>query len=227
MIYDIIPGYKLLMYLSNKRNYKGVAKIGYGVKIGKCSVLEGSNEILTNTRFNGKIGYGSYIAQDCDVNARIGRFTSIAAKVKVLTGMHPYKAPYATTSPYFYSNRNGSPFTFANDNLFEEMRYADTENKIPVVIGNDCWIGYDSVLIGGVTIGDGTVVLSRSVVTKNTPPYSIVGGVPAKIIGYRFEEVDINFLNRIRWWDKPTEWLKANWRLLSDIELLKDYFKDK
>lgn len=170
MLYDIIPGYKLLMYLRNKRNFKGIAKIGYGVKIGKCSVLEGSNEILTNTHFSGEIGFGSYIAQDCDINASIGRFTSIAAKVKVLTGMHPYKAPYATTSPYFYSKRKGSSFTFANDNLFEEMRYANPNNSVPVVIGNDCWIGYDSVLIGGVTIGDGTVILSRSVVTKNTPP---------------------------------------------------------
>jgi virginiamycin A acetyltransferase len=76
-------------------------------------------------------------------------------------------------------------------------------------VGNDVWIGYGSTVMPGVTIGDGAIVGSCSVVTKDVPPYAIVGGNPAKVIRYRFDEVTIARLLELRWWDWPIERITA------------------
>ena len=68
-------------------------------------------------------------------------------------------------------------------------------------------------------------MLAGAVVTKDVPPYAIVGGVPAKIIRYRYDEETIAFLLRIKWWDMPEDWLKENWRLLNDMDKLKAYIQ--
>ena len=83
----------------------------------------------------------------------------------------------------------------------------------------------DVNLIGGVEIGDGAVVLSRAVVTKDVPPYAIVGGIPAKVIGYRYDKETINFLLHTKWWDNTPERFEEYWDLLNDIEKLKEYYK--
>lgn len=70
-----------------------------------------------------------------------------------------------------------------------------------IIIGNDVWIGYEAVILSGVTIGDGAVIGCRAVVTKDVPPYTIVGGVPAKPIRKRFDEETIKELQKIKWWD--------------------------
>ena len=77
------------------------------------------------------------------------------------------------------------------------------DNKGDIVVGNDVWIGYEAVILSGVTIGDGAIVAARAVVTKDVPPYAIVGGVPAKIIRPRFPEDVIKRLQSLRWWDWP------------------------
>jgi carbonic anhydrase/acetyltransferase-like protein (isoleucine patch superfamily) len=82
----------------------------------------------------------------------------------------------------------------------------------PVVIGNDVWVGYEAMIMSGVTIGDGAVVAARAVVTKDVEPYSIVGGNPAKHIRYRFDEPTREALLRIRWWDWPEEKVKRHRR---------------
>lgn len=74
-----------------------------------------------------------------------------------------------------------------------------------IIIGNDVWIGYEAVILSGVTIGDGAVIGCRAVVTKDVPPYTIVGGVPAKPIRKRFDEETIKELQKIKWWDWPEE----------------------
>ena len=76
---------------------------------------------------------------------------------------------------------------------------------MPITVGNDVWIGFEAVIMAGVTIGDGAVIGARALVTKDIPPYTIVGGVPAKPIKKRFSEKTIETLLQIRWWDWPKE----------------------
>ena len=84
----------------------------------------------------------------------------------------------------------------------EKKNVADSwDNKGDIVVGNDVWIGYEAVILSGVTIGDGAVIGARAVVTKDVPPYTIVGGVPAKPNKKRFSEENIKKLQSIRWWD--------------------------
>ena len=168
------------------------------------------------------MGYGSYISNNCMIDAHIGRFSSIAANVRVVAGIHPIEYPYVTTSPYFYSLRpQQKGYTFATRQLMKEIKFADDTKKTKVVIGSDCWIGDDVMMVSGVRVGDGAVVLARAVVTKDVPPFAVVGGVPAKILRYRFNDEDIKFLLEKEWWNKPIPWLKANWESLSDFSLLK------
>ena len=104
--------------------------------------------------------------------------------------------------------------------MMEEFLYYDRERELVNKIGSDVWIGLNVTLIGGVEIGDGAVVLTNAVVTKDVPPYAIVGGVPAKVIGYRYDEETIRLLLETKWWNNSEEWFLENWRLLCDVERL-------
>ena len=84
-------------------------------------------------------------------------------------------------------------------------------------------VGTDAKITGGVTIGDGAIVLAGAVVTKDVPPYSIVGGIPAKIVGNRFDEEDVKFLMKLKWWDKSPEWLSENAKYFNDINYFKQF----
>lgn len=109
--------------------------------------------------------------------------------------------------------------------MIEEFKYYDKDRELVNKIGNDCWLGSDVTLIGGVEIHDGAVVLAHAVVTKDVPSYAIVGGVPAKVIGYRYDDDTIQFLQKIQWWNNSPEWFDANWHLLNDIEGLKEVYE--
>jgi serine acetyltransferase len=85
-------------------------------------------------------------------------------------------------------------------------------------IGNDVWIGANAIIKSGIKIGDGAIVASGAVVTKDVAPYSIIGGVPAKHLKYRFSDSQILFLKSLKWWDKDLEWLKSNKALFTDID---------
>ena len=87
-----------------------------------------------------------------------------------------------------------------------------------ITIGNDVWIGQDVNIISGIEIGNGAIIASGAVVTKSVLPYSIVGGVPAKHIKFRFSESKIEFLQKFSWWEKDCEWLVSNLSEFSDIE---------
>ena len=82
------------------------------------------------------------------------------------------------------------------------------DNRGDIVVGNDVWIGYEAVVMAGVTIGDGAIVASRAVVTRDVPPYAIVGGVPAKVIKYRFDPATVESLLAIKWWEWPAETIR-------------------
>ena len=89
------------------------------------------------------------------------------------------------------------------------------DNKGDIVIGNDVWIGYEAVILSGVTIGDGAIIGARAVVTKDVPPYTIAGGVPAKAIRKRFSDDTVSALLKSKWWDWPEEKIQ---RSISDIQ---------
>ena len=84
------------------------------------------------------------------------------------------------------------------------------DNKGDIVVGNDVWIGYEAVIMAGVHIGDGAVIAARAVVTKDVPPYTIVGGTPAREIRKRFDEETIARLLELQWWDWPTEKIRRS-----------------
>src|SRR5690606_29947135 len=96
-----------------------------------------------------------------------------------------------------------------------------------VKIGNDVWIGEDAIIMGGVKIGDGAIIAARAVVTKDVPPYSIYGGVPAKLIKYRFDNYIIKKLLAIKWWDLEESWIRENYYLFHDAEKFISNFNDR
>ncbi|MBR6188682.1 MAG: CatB-related O-acetyltransferase [Prevotella sp.] len=105
--------------------------------------------------------------------------------------------------------------TFVKESAFEERQLVD---GCSAIIGNDVWIGQDVRIIEGVTIGDGAIVATGAVVTKDVPPYAVVGGVPAKVIRYRFTPEQQALLLQSRWWEQSEEWLQEHVREMQDIK---------
>ena len=183
-----------------------------------CS-FEGYNLITSGSIFSGSMGRFSYIGSDSRILGNIGRFTSIGPHVDTVVGRHPVKG-WASTCPAFFSPLPRAGRTFAGKELFEEYKYADPETRAHVVIGSDVWIGAHVLLIGGVTVGDGAVVLAGAAVTKDVQPYAIVGGVPAKVLDWRFTPEQIERLKRLRWFDRDVEWIAAHAEKFNDGEEL-------
>lgn len=223
--YDTLSDKKIYLLFYLKYKWRGKLIVYKHSKINRHSSFEGANRIHCNTYFSGYMGYGSYIGKDGFFIGKIGRFTSIGSKCVIVIGRHPYKAPFVSTSPMFFSLIKQNGYTFTNTQLYNEFKYAESQNF--VIIGFDCWIGYDVKLIAGIKIGDGAIVLAGAVVTKDVPPYAIVGGIPAKIIEYRYDEQTIRFLLKTQWWNNEVKWLKDNWRLMTDINALRRYYKEK
>ncbi len=218
---------KLIKYIYNKYLHHKNVDFFFDVNIGVGSKFEGANKIWYESEFVGNMGYGSYIGCNSKIHASIGRFTSIASGCKTVSGIHPTTFPYVSTSPMFFSLLNQTGKTFANNQTFVEEKFANEENKIPVIIGSDCWICENVTIIAGVTIGDGAVVLTNAVVTKNIPPYAIVSGVPAKTMKYRYDDETIKFLLDTQWWKKDVEWLKNHVEFFNDIKSFKKLFNSK
>ena len=198
----------LLRIIKLKIQFRELINISLFCNLLDGCKFEGNNYIGKFTTFRGTLGRYSYIGDHSTVFGRIGRYTSIASYVRVINGRHPFKSPYVSTSPMFYSNHSCVGKTYVDKQLYNEYVYVDEVNRIPVDIGNDCWIGLGAGLISGITIGNGAVVLSYALVTKDVEPYAIVGGVPARVLGYRYDMEIINKLNKICWWDKNPEWIK-------------------
>ena len=126
----------------------------------------------------------------------IGKFCSIACGTKFLFNCanHTLKSLSTYTFPLFYEE-----WELEKSNITTAW-----DNKGDIVIGNDVWIGYEAVIMAGVHIGDGAIIAARAVVTKDVPPYTIVGGTPAKEIRKRFDTEVIQQLLKLKWWDWST-----------------------
>jgi chloramphenicol O-acetyltransferase type B len=149
------------------------------------------NTILSRT----KLGRFTYIAGASISNASVGQFCSIGPETKIGGfGRHPID--WATTHPVFYSTRKQAGVSFVETDHFEE----DAER---VEIGNDVWIGANVLIMDGVRIGDGAIIAAGAVVNRDVDPYSIVGGVPAKLIRHRFPSSVIERFLKLKWWDWP------------------------
>lgn len=133
---------------------------------------------------------------------KIGKFCSIACGTKFLFNSANHALDSLSTYPF--------PLFFEEWNLEREKVTEAWDNRGDIVIGNDVWIGYEAVILSGVTIGDGAIIGTRAVVTKDVPPYTIVGGVPAKPIRKRFDEKVIKELLKIKWWDWTEEKIARN-----------------
>lgn len=155
------------------------------------------------------LGDYTYVARDTYINnATIGKFASIGPEVLIGLGMHPSRS-FVSTHPSFFSPFKQAQITFVDQSLFEEYS--------PIVIGNDVWIGARAIIFDGLKIGDGAIVGAGALVTKDVPPYSIVAGVPATILRYRFDEEVIDYLMKLKWWDKGAGWLHENGGSFRDL----------
>ena len=213
---------RFALFIYHKYKNRHLVSFKFSTYLSHRCHFEGMNIVGAKTSFYGTMGRGSILARESCLSADIGRFSSVGRNASQIIVTHPYKEPFVTTSPMFYSLRKQTGYTFAKKQMIDEYRYYDKEREIALLIGNDCWIGYNVCFIGGVKVGDGAVVLSRAVVTKDVPPYAIVGGIPAKIIGYRYDEETIAFLLDLQWWNKDIEWLQEHWELLCDLDRLKE-----
>ena len=182
----------------------------------RTSKFEGVNVVHRGAVVSGsEIGYGTYIGENSILgNCRIGKYCSIAGNVKVVASTHPTRN-FVSTSPMFFSTLKQNGKTYCERNKFNEHLLVQGRSA---VIGNDVWIGDDVTIKGGITIGDGAIVAMDSCVTKDIPPYAIVGGVPAKIIRYRFNEEEIKRLLSLKWWNKPEEWIIQHSNLFVKVD---------
>lgn len=178
-------------------------------KISSLSFLSGKNRLHKTValyRFvkvrKSTIGRYTYVANNTYVEcADIGQFCSIADNCRI--GMGSHSISLLSTSPIFSEARNGVKEQWIETDL-------PTTKRKRTVIGNDVWIGSHVLINSNVNVGDGAVIGAGAVVVKDVPPYAIVGGVPAKVIRYRFSEDVINELMQLKWWDMSEDILKKN-----------------
>lgn len=149
----------------------------------------------------GSYGYPEIAFYESGAKLRIGKYCGIAPRVTILLGgehHHDWVSSY--------------PFSLLNDAARDLPGYPFTKGD--VVVGNDVWIGYDALILSGVTIGDGAVIGARSLVTRDVAPYSIVGGMPAQLLRYRFASEQITSLQEIAWWNWPKKEIEKAWHLI-------------
>ena len=158
----------------------------------------------------GKHTYGKVIVdayEGSEEELKIGKYCSISRDVRFINGgIHP--AEWVSLYPFRIKWQL-------------EGAYSDgmPASKGPIHVKNDVWLGTGSTILSGVTIGNGAIIMAGSIVTKDVPPYTIVGGVPAKIVKRRFNDEEIKALEKIKWWDWPEDKIKENINLLSAADL--------
>lgn len=138
----------------------------------------------------------------------IGKFCALAAEIRfIMTGNHKLDAASTYPFPIF---QQGWESAFSID---------DFPNRGDIVVGNDVWFGYDSLIMPGVKIGHGAIIAARAVVVKEVPPYCVAAGNPAKVVKQRFDDDTIKRLLKISWWDWPIEKINRNIQLICRLDI--------
>src|SRR6218665_2695192 len=191
-------GYTLNLVYPRKDKYKHIRSIiPASVKeLGDAVVIE--ENVVFGPSLS-RIGRGVFIGNNTYFShcAGIGNYSSISTNVKIGLVAHPLD--YVSTSPLLYAKRRG----WTEKDPYDEKQHGQTE------IGNDVLTSANAMVLAGVKIGDGAVIGAGAFVNADVPPYSIVGGMPAKVIRYRFEKELIEELLNSKWWTMPPEKLKA------------------
>jgi acetyltransferase-like isoleucine patch superfamily enzyme len=192
-------------------------KFHYTCKIESCQ-FGNYVVIFENTKISSaKIGAYSYIQTGGRIfNCEIGRFCSIASDVTIAPGIHDMSK--VSTHPIFVQKSTPLPKVYATMDFLK--------NHKQVYIGNDVWIGEKVVILDGVTIGHGAIIAAGAIVTKDVEPYSVVGGVPAKHIKYRFDSETISIVKKSEWWNYSEEWFEKNSELMRNPTMFITYLKN-
>ncbi len=182
------------------------------LKTNTNSYIQYTKDTIQHPNFEaGDYTYGSVLIRWLihDEKVRIGKFCSLSQNIEVLmSGNHPID----TVSCY--------PFAALPD-IWPGAVGKCPYGKGDVTIGNDVWIGKNTVIIGGATISDGAVIGANTVVAGYIPPYAVAVGNPARIIKYRFDEETIKMLLEVKWWDWPIEKIQRNVHILSGKDIWK------
>jgi len=188
--------------------------LGKGNDFGKGSTIYEECRISKS-----RLGSYSYISSFSRINnAEIGSYCSIGPEVLIGLGMHP-TSKFVSTHPSFFSTNKQSGIVYSQQSKFVETKRT--------LVGNDVWIGARAIILDGVTVGNGAIIGSNSVVTKDVPPYAVVGGVPAKVIKFRFQAEEIEQLLEIKWWNWNEDKLRMHADIFDDITIfLKDEIND-
>jgi chloramphenicol O-acetyltransferase type B len=211
------PFFEYLKWLKTKikyqKKYKNL-KIGYMSKL--INVLFGQYNWVGNNviMINSSIEDFTYISDNSVIcETKMGKFCSVGPNVRIAPGKHPTHT-FVSTHPAIYSNP---------DYCMKNFQTKDHHNpKRDVLIGNDVWICANAVIADGVTVGDGAIIAANAVVNADVEPYSIVGGIPAKLIRKRFKDEQIDVLKTSKWWDQNIEWIEKNSEIFLNVE---DFYK--
>lgn len=190
--------------------YGKLMKMLQGTCVVNCQIAKGAKVGKSCNVSNTSFGRYSYCSHDCQiVNAEIGAFCSISDHVFIGGAEHPMD--WVSMSPAFQNVSHSGP-----TKRFAKFDMPPTQKTI---VGSDVWIGHGAVVKQGVTVGHGAVVAAGAVVVKNVPPFAVVGGVPAKVIKYRFDEETIKRILQIDWWNLDDEKLKEFGRYMNNPAL--------
>jgi len=197
------------------KNKRGSLSMNVNVLLN-CQISDKVNLAFPYDLRNVKLNDYSYISRNSYINnTDIGKFCSIGPNFCCGLGIHPVNG--ISTSPMFYSTEKQNGYSLVNENKIIESK--------KIIIGNDVFIGANVTVLDGITVGDGAVIGAGAVVTKDIPPYAIAVGVPAKIVKYRFDNKQIDQLNRIEWWNFETDKLKEIESNFFDLSAFLEIYK--
>lgn len=181
---------------SKTRNFSAsIRSFAKDSEFGGNNVIFGAS-VVTNSR----IGRHTYIGGAQLGNCDMGAFCSVGQGA-VVGGLGRHPTSMLSTHPVFYSRLKQSGASFADGDYFAE--------HVRTTVGNDVWIGANAIVLDGVTVGDGAIIAAGAIVAKDVPPYAVIGGVPARVIKYRFADAEIESLLRTQWWLLPDQVLEG------------------